>query len=624
LLRGLCFASIVGSLVSTIPAAEGPRLAAPSLDASGHPLLVLSGLTNGPWRIEASTNFLHWFSLAEGSPSNGEFRFLHQDAPNFKTLFYRGAFQPTTPAIQVVPQADTNVFAVRVFTPEAGGTLALTNASGVRYSFSVGPSNLTEAVMVAMKLITNFTAFPSASPQAAVLFEPDGFVFPGAGLLTITYPTNIPPARVTSYAFGGDGADFHLKPDLVSSNEVRIPVTHFSGVGTGLWALLERTFASQQFIQDTAARIQQQMATQLADAREQGRGDSADVGQILDSGTRELYDTAIKPFLEQAKRDCSMAQTLTPLILGIERQRELMGLGGVPSSNFLASNDYKAWTCNCLDEALRACKEGRITAKTLLQTVLDMERGAQLLGMGDDVVKSCGLGSIYTMLADPTALPCAPDWIGTAAYSESGTETKTIPDTGTVRTHTMDMTFSGEVEETKLVEDYPWLDSNFNIIQHQRWQLTLSGPASGSFNSHQVTERKLTPCGKSTDDITDQGGGNNPMKMMADFTFDGPELKTFTIGNAGTNSVKFSMPWKHVTTFSYEDCVPKKNSSVITTSGPGGNIFLHPRAPSIKTIVFTRKTPLVLEGSVTETKGSGYDGIPTTFTWTFSLHRKGS
>src|SRR5688572_5885232 len=318
------------------------------VDSQRRPTLSLSGLTSGRYGLEASTNLSQWFSLTSAPAGIDPVSLVHNEAAQLGTVFYRGV--QLVEASAVVPQVDSNRVATGLITMANGGSLVLTNESGVRYTFTVGPSNVLDTVAVRMTLVTNFTSFPYENEmRTAVLFEPSGFEFHGAGLLEILYPTNVPHLKISSFAFNGDGGGFHLTPDVVSSNRVRIPVTHFSGVGNGLWSGTERTKAVTTFVDNRLDRVSQEMAGILGRDRERlllGEEPQLDLGKEMESRQQDYYDNYLKPFFAEAETDCALAQSLTRHLLGMERQSQLLGVENSPASSFLGSATSKKWNCN--------------------------------------------------------------------------------------------------------------------------------------------------------------------------------------------------------------------------------------------------------------------------------------
>ena len=598
------------------------RLSVVGVDSQWRPTLSLSGLTSGRYGLEASTNLSQWFSVTSAPAGIEPVSFVHDEAAQFGTLFYRAVQIVEVSA--VVPQVDSNRVAAGLITMAEGGSLVLTNESGVRYTFTVAPSNVLDTVAVRMTLVTNFTSFPYENEmRTAVLFEPSGFEFHGAGLLEILYPTNVPHLKISSFAFNGDGGGFHLTPDVVSSNRVRIPVTHFSGVGNGLWSGTERTKAVTAFVDNRVDRVSQEMAGILGRERDRvllGGEPQLDLGSEMESRQQDYYDNYLKPFFAEAEKDCALSQNLTRHLLGMERQSELLGVTNSPASSFLGSETSKKWGCNCLAEAIKACKEGKISDRTLMRTLLGAERQSQLLGLGP-ALEGCGLGSIESFMEQALnqKLPCVPDWIGVMSYSDGGSRTwdcsgGTPGDTCT-QTSSAALSFEAEVERVTLEdESFP------PFFSKQTWRLKLFPVASGTFSADQHSVDKLD-CGATTTTTHRETGANSgPLDLEAEFVFEDGELTEFTISTAfhGNLDVKTVETSTGVTTPCDQGGTGSSSSHIFLDT-----VSLGPEPVVLEDVTFTKRTPVALEGKVNGTR-IGVDGISMPYSWTISLRRNGS
>lgn len=132
----------------------------------------------------------------------------------------------------VGPQPDALRSVADLITTESGGHLRLNGPEGVVYELNVTSNRLWEPVVVSMTMITNFTDLPLADGfRAAVQLEPDGLEFRGEAELRIRFTNAIPEFEMVGYGFAADGGEFHLKPWRMQSNEVVVPLAHFSGAG---------------------------------------------------------------------------------------------------------------------------------------------------------------------------------------------------------------------------------------------------------------------------------------------------------------------------------------------------------------------------------------------------------
>ncbi len=628
-------------------AAADLRLSVASLDESRRPTLLLSGLVSGQYGLEASTNLSQWFNLITSTGAAGELRFQHADAARYGTLYYRGVKLPdTTPRTKILPQVDSNYVAVGVITYQEGGTLSLTNEGGTRYTFTVAPSNVVQSVAITMQLVTNLVSFPYENEmRSAVVFQPDGFQFHGAGLLEIQYPTNVPHLKLSSYSFNGDGENFHLVPDRVATNSVRIPVTHFSVFGTAVWGPTERTKAFLTRVGITESAYQHRLAEVLGEERQrQLLGDesrSVEAMAEVITANQDYYDRHLKPEFEAAGGDCSLFLALTPKVLGHERQIQLLGGEGKPL--FITEAAGQKAMCNCLNELIFACEDASISAESFMRGMLGIERQSALLG-GLNTSEDCGIGSIQEWISDAQnkKLPCMTKWIGTISYSETGTFSRQRSETSstggtdptTVQTSireslSVQYKFEGGVERVELEDD-----SIPGLFESLTWDLFFYPDASGAYSRKTSTEKNFvckSEFGVQQEDIRSsiEGAGSGDNEVKVHFVFEEGELTAFTILERKALKIEIPVTSKGTRT----DC-PRRNretgalepKSPITTfegATKSSHTFNTDFVPT-EQVVLTKVSPTEIEGTAT---GSRQEFVLDSlvlipYTWKFSLKRR--
>jgi hypothetical protein len=613
------------------------RLSIVALDAERRPTLLLSGLDSGQYALEASTNLVQWSSLVTSPGSTGELRYLHADAPSFRNIYYRG-LKLSEPLARIVPQVDSNYLAVGVVTYQEGGSLSLTNDGGTRFTFTVAPSNVFQSVAISMRLVTNFAAFPYQNEmRTAVQFEPDGFVFHGAGLLEIQFPTNVPHLQLSSFAFDGGGGDFHLVPDRVRTNSVRIPVTHFSVFGTAVWGPTERTSAFNAQADTALSTFQNQAAKALGEERARmllgGEETESGVPAEVLKSSEDYYDRYLKSEFEAAGGDCSLFRSLVPRVLGHERQLQLLGVEGAPS--FLSSAAAQKAMCNCVNDLIFACEEASISAESFLQGMLGIERQSQLLGL--NTLENCGLGTIQEWISDALAkkLPCLTKWIGTVSYSESGTFSRERTTAGADSTAleresvSVQYSFEGGVERVELQDD-----SIPGIFSSETWDLYFFPDASGALSRKRKQETNYQckdefGVQQETTSILTVGQGSGSNEAKVHFVFEDGELTAFTILQRKGLTIQIPVALQGTRT----GC-PKKDpiTGLLVTQSPvttfdltsaSSQTFDTDFVPTSQ-VVFSRKSPTELVGTAT---GLRQDIVLETavlvpYTWKFSLRRR--
>jgi hypothetical protein len=591
------------------------------IDSQRRPTISITGLTTGLYALDASTNLNQWFRLTSSAASAGPLTFLHQEASQLGTVYYRGLQLPDVAAI--VTQVDSNKVATGLITFENGGALALTNETGVRYIFSVAPSNVLETVAIRMQLVTNFSSFPFLNEsRTAVLFEPSGFQFHGGGTLEILSPTNIPTASVSSFSFNSQGTGFFLTPDVVETNRIRIPVTHFSGVGSALWTPSERTSATITTVENARDRMAHQVATEIA--QQQNRNlqhedppTNFDLNELVISHQQDYYDSVLKPLFPQAASDCALAKFLIRELISMDHESQVLGITNGPASGFLSSPDWKPWKCNCIQEALEECENGVIADRTMVKALVGIERNAALLG-GASAMEECGFGSLNEFLSKAAAnkLPCLPEWFGDVTYSDGGDITRDC--SGGFADVTCTATTSASLNFDAYVENVEFLDESFPpFFSRQTWTLKLFPDAKGALESSVLNSQK-TPCGAAiTESHREIGYGSGPLDLEIRFVFENNELTDFNIEMVvgGDLQIKTSK----IDTSTIGPCPGGGSGSSHTDTGKG-EVFLNPEPVSIDEVTFTKRTTTALEGTVQGIR-VGPDSIIMPYYWTFSLHR---
>lgn len=160
--------------------------------------------------------------------------------------------------------------------------------------------------------------------------------------------------------------------------------------------------------QEAAAILGRERQNQLLGVTDEAAGNAALLRVIKMS--QDFYRAEIESRVSEAKQSCAKAQALTPWALGIERQEQLLG-GGDGAGTLSASTDIICGAAKrCQEQALECCRSKGGDTR-LVQTLLGIERQRQLLGAGPE----CGELSMETLEKE-----CAPEWYGTLTIRISG------------------------------------------------------------------------------------------------------------------------------------------------------------------------------------------------------------
>lgn len=435
--------------------APGAQFGSPGV-TNGVVTLTLQGNSGVEYRLESSTNLSVWIQVAT-RVSTGQ-ALVFQDPVNASgSRFYRAvqvSSPPTGPSYaQVTPSANPNQVATAMVAPDIAAALRLQTVDGIDYSLVLPTNAVSEAVIVQMTALTNVVnSGGSEGFLAGVRIEPDDVVLASPAFLEITLPPgrSLPAQQIASYSFQSDGSLQHLVPDLVQTNRVRILVNVLRSYATGaftpaefaalstttppptgaarpvLQASLEECYPNEkadvkklhQHLVDAARPHEQAIAKVLGEARQRALLGVEEVSNPVWAATVQqemaaFYAEELAPRVKAGPASCGEGGEITRWVLGLERQRQLLGAQDADGG---MSADAMAYACKamakCASEALNCCQTHGPDTRVWI-SVLGMERQAQLLGMAEGDA-SCGSADRAAALD-----ACLPDWVGTLTVSDS-------------------------------------------------------------------------------------------------------------------------------------------------------------------------------------------------------------
>ncbi len=551
------------TLIRTVAADSVIRVL--GIDEGGRVSLEWSGLGGGSYSIQTSSDLLDWTNAFTGTANGGILSFLDL-AEGHARRFYRGtkALAP----LEVASQLDTNRIVSMVVSPTKGGTMSLKGVGGIVYNFSVGPGNVFAPVLLKMCLVTNVVGFPTTnSAPAVVQFSPDGFQFPGAGNLEILFPTNIPASAVGSFAFGSVGADFHFIPEVVSNNAVRIPVTHFSTVGTAVWLERDRIAAEARTATESLNSVIDQASEEISAGLNEIRkeqdagGDANELGDrfnaLLETGRNKVATEAIAPLVNVARSDCALASSLSTVILGMGRQLEMLGGTNSGTSGFLTSEYFTSWECNCLNEALTNCAAGITSTADTVDRVLRLEQMNQLFGKTDDqLFKECGGGSAAEFIHRLSEEPCLPKWFGQVLYSEQHFGSQLQPDNDGNGGYTEFVTDEGDeavlfLIDAEVVQEFHQHFPGFDF-DSVSWKLIFKGTM---FSTLADSKNIYSPgCGSSHEEDHSNASGQGEIAMQLEFTIENGLMSNFSFHETNSFSAQVQLAGVSTTKITETPC----------------------------------------------------------------------
>lgn len=452
------------ALLSLPSFSAAPRLLEPVV-AGNTVTLRLQADAGASCRIEGSTNLSTWFTVASGTAQGGLLTVQHSGPGSLPWLYYRGVQVGTVPGGapfgSVTAAASTNAMATAIVVPEQETVLRLEGPGRVTYTLTLPIHSVSEPTLVRISALTSVAGLPNQRGLlAGARLEPAGWVPLAPVFLQLDFPGPINARQISSFAFDNSGSNLHLVPDVVvanaATNRVRILVSQFRSHGCGEFTVgeLETQAATvpparrvgaraglmadmagcypddeaearemQEDLED-AIRPRQQEAAAILGAERQSQllGTGSEDGgfsalvRVMES-SEQFYQQELQSRVPASLQKCALARTLAPWVLGIERQRALLGGGeggGAPSAS---AELLCAGGRRCQEQAMECCRtQGGDTR--LVQTVLGIERQRALLGAGAECGQPVSLEDLLKT--------CAPQWFGTLRVRISGRYLQTV------------------------------------------------------------------------------------------------------------------------------------------------------------------------------------------------------
>jgi hypothetical protein len=283
---------------------------------------------------------------------------------------------PETEPVTVTTTVD-RVRAASVRIGPDGGTLEATGADGSQYSLDIPAGALVEEIEVRMTPIASMEGLPLTGGLAAgVQLEPEGMTFYDVVTLTIEPAEAIPAAQLLPIgSSGGTGALYMPLIDL-NPDAIRLRLMHFSSAGVSKGLLADIEPVRQRLGGDVETRIMSLASAEMARARQAGES-GPDMG-VMEYLFKLYRDHVIKPRVAAAGESCAAGRLAVQTVLFYGRQRQLMGL---PEDSVAEIVDLMPTMARvCLQEEYELCRDEDIVHR-MIPSILGLERQRQLLGI---------------------------------------------------------------------------------------------------------------------------------------------------------------------------------------------------------------------------------------------------
>lgn len=187
------------------------------------------------------------------------------------------------------------------------------------------------------------------------------------------------------FGYLGSGDDLHLAIPGPDYDQIQVRVPHFSGFGLGSGIGTDRATLLLKRAADHEARLQQQVGEYLARERQaQLLGTEGGSLSGLADYMESYYGLVVRPRLLAASSSCANATLAIRTLLGLERQRQLLGIASdSPGGHIdeIVAPMNAAYTTR-REEAIRECK-AKVDPSVLIAFELGVERQKQLLGVSE-------------------------------------------------------------------------------------------------------------------------------------------------------------------------------------------------------------------------------------------------
>lgn len=291
-------------------------------------------------------------------------------------------FDPTA-AVDVAVVLDA-AKTVEKLIPLAGGSITATGADGTVYRLDIPADALLAETTVGLTPVASITGLPFGSQPHFVQFSPDGLSLFNFAVLTITPAEAIPAGEQIVFGYSGEGKDVILAPPVVNSNEIKINVLHFSGNGVTRGLLADIEPERRRLGGNDERRLNNAMAERLGIERQRqllGGAPDPNLGDDFADAMRQYEELVVKPRVAAAGESCAAGQLALQTVLGLERQKQLLGIPGNGLDEYVGLMDKVGKVC--VVEEFELCVEQHIINR-MVPVWLGFERQSQLLGGGGE------------------------------------------------------------------------------------------------------------------------------------------------------------------------------------------------------------------------------------------------
>ncbi len=276
--------------------------------------------------------------------------------------------QPQTSPVPAVPISlgvtlDA-AHAISAVVPITGGVLTATGADGSIFSLEIPADALLQATEITMTPLKTLAGMPFGSgPALAVSLAPDGLFLYNFVTLTITPAQAISIKEQILFGYAGPEHNLALALPVLASRDIKIQLLHFSGYGVtkGLLADIEPWRRRLGGSDETRIRNEISALVQAERQRQLLGGEPTADLTGFQSLMQEFENRVVKPRLAAAGESCAAGRLAIETLVGIERQRQLIGLSqGNSSQDSETAQLVEMVGKVCLKEEYELCRDNHI------------------------------------------------------------------------------------------------------------------------------------------------------------------------------------------------------------------------------------------------------------------------
>lgn len=294
-------------------------------------------------------------------------------------------FDQGTPSADLTISLDTAA-QVETIVPVTGGRVTATGVDGTVYDLEIPAGALVEDTAIGLTPVATIAGLPwGGADTFAVQLSPDGLALYAPAILTIKPSTPIPPAEQIPFDYVGDGKDVILGLPLRTDPAMRIEIPHFSGHGITRGILAETATERQRHGATTERRLADALHAQVILIRQAGgEWTGVQTAAAFDEIFREYEVSVVAGRVAAAGDSCAAGRLALETLIGLDRQRHLVGLGADGTVFADHPGLLERVTRVCMREEFELCVEDHVIHR-IAWVWRSFERQYELLGARTDL-----------------------------------------------------------------------------------------------------------------------------------------------------------------------------------------------------------------------------------------------